>query len=285
MSVVVRVLGPDDVPALESFLLEHRDSSLFLRSNLRTAGIVDRGEPYQGTYAAAFDGDRLVGVAAHCWNDSLVVQAPAAVAIVVREAVRVSGRRIRGIVGPWAQLVAARTALGLDGAATRMCSHDDLFALELAALVVPAPLAEGRVHCRATRADDLDLVTRWRVGYRTELMGGVDGPELRRLARDEIELLHRAGSSFLLENGGAPVAFSAFNARLPDVVQIGGVWTPPALRSRGYARAVVAGSLVAARAEGVTRSILFTGEDNPAAQRAYVALGYRRIGDYGLILF
>ncbi len=285
MSVVVRVLCPGDVPALESFLLAHRDSSLFLRSNVRSGGIVDRGEPYQATYAAAFDGDRIVGVAAHCWNDSLVVQAPAAVEPVVREAVRASGRRIRGLVGPWGQLVAARTALGLDGSATRMCSRDDLFALDLAALVVPAPLAEGRVRCRATRADDLDLVTEWRVGYRTELMGDTDGPELRRLARDDMELMHRAGSSFLLEDGNALVAFSAFNARLPDVVQIGGVWTPPALRSRGYARAAVAGSLVAVRPEGVTRSILFTGEDNPAAQRAYVALGYRRIGEYGLIGF
>jgi predicted GNAT family acetyltransferase len=71
---------------------------------------------------------------------------------------------------------------------------------------------------------------------------------------------------------------------LPDVVQIGGVYTPPALRSRGYARAVVAGSLAAAAAMGVGRSILFTGRDNVAARRAYESIGYRRIGDYGLVV-
>ncbi|MGH7895038.1 MAG: GNAT family N-acetyltransferase, partial [Candidatus Binatia bacterium] len=242
-------------------------------------------EPYHATYAAGFDGDRIVGVAAHCWNDSLVLQAPLAIEPVVREVVRASGRRVRGLVGPWAQLVAARTALGLDDVQCAFSSHDDLYALELDALVVPALLADGRVTCRPTRAADLDLVAAWRVGYRVELMGATDGPVLRGQAREEVELWHRAGSSWVLEDAGASVAFSGFNARLPDVVQVGGVWTPSGLRARGYARAVVAGSLVAARTDGVTRSILFTGQDNEAARRVYLALGYRRIGDYGLALF
>ena len=82
---------------------------------------------------------------------------------------------------------------------------------------------------------------------------------------------------------GAPVAYSAFNARLPEIVQVGGVWTPPDRRGRGYARAVVAGSLLEARAEGVRRAVLFT--SNPMARRAYEALGFRKIGEYGLVIF
>ncbi len=94
-----------------------------------------------------------------------------------------------------------------------------------------------------------------------------------------------AGSAWLVEHHGVPVSFSGFNARLPDVVQIGGVFTPPALRSRGWARAAVASQLAAVIVEGVSRAILFTGEDNPAGQRAYQAIGFRAIGDYGLLLF
>jgi predicted GNAT family acetyltransferase len=74
-----------------------------------------------------------------------------------------------------------------------------------------------------------------------------------------------------------------FNGRLPDAVQIGGVFTPPALRARGFARAVVAGALLAARADGVTRSILFTGRDNAFARSAYLSLGYGIVGDYGIV--
>ena len=32
------------------------------------------------------------------------------------------------------------------------------------------------------------------------------------------------------------------------------------------------------------RSILFTGEDNPAAQRCYMRLGYEVVGDYHLLM-
>jgi predicted GNAT family acetyltransferase len=42
--------------------------------------------------------------------------------------------------------------------------------------------------------------------------------------------------------------------------------------------------LLDARTEGVKKGILFTGEDNIAAQRAYEALGFRCIGDYSIML-
>ncbi len=77
---------------------------------------------------------------------------------------------------------------------------------------------------------------------------------------------------------------SGFNTRIPEAVQVGGVYTPPALRSRGYARCVVAASLLAARDEGAALGVLFTGEDNIPAQRAYIALGFRHVGAFGLTL-
>jgi predicted GNAT family acetyltransferase len=69
---------------------------------------------------------------------------------------------------------------------------------------------------------------------------------------------------------------------LPDIVQLGGIYTPPAFRGRGYAKASVAASLLAARDRGATRAVLFT--SNPSAARSYEAVGFQRLGDYGLIL-
>jgi predicted GNAT family acetyltransferase len=77
---------------------------------------------------------------------------------------------------------------------------------------------------------------------------------------------------------------AGFNARLPDMVQVGGVYTPPEARGRGYARTAVALCLRAARERGVRRAILFTGEDNIPAIRAYRALGFERIGDFAIVL-
>src|SRR5688500_7263677 len=182
---VIRTLGPADLPVLEPFLERHADTSLFFRSNLRTAGIVDRGEPFQATYVGAFD-DELVGVAAHCWNGNVIVQAPAALDAVVRAAVEATGRDVRGIIGPWAQLCAARRALALDERPARMESQDRLFALSLSDLVRPAMLDAPGVQCRPTRADDLDLVTRWRVDYSVEILGAEDGDALRDESRADM---------------------------------------------------------------------------------------------------
>ena len=280
----IRVLGPADVDTLNAFLERHADSSLFLRSNLRTAGIVDRGQPFQATYVGAVDGD-LVGVAAHCWNGNVLVQAPASLEAVVCAAVERTGRHVRGIVGPWAQLCAARRALSMQDRRARMESHDQLFGLALADLVRPPALDAPGVRCRPTRTSDLDLVTRWRVAYSVEILGATENDALRSESRTDMERMHAIGSGWLLEREGTPVAFSGFNARLPDVVQIGGVFTPPAERRRGWARAAVAGSLAAVAAAGVRRAILFTGEENVAALRAYEAIGFRVIGDYACCSF
>jgi RimJ/RimL family protein N-acetyltransferase len=280
----LRLLTAGDEAALDAFLARHPDSSMFLRSNARAAGLVDHGAPLQATYVATYERGAITAVAAHCWNGMVVVQAPTEVASVVRETVRRSGRRVTGFTGPWAHVVAARAALGLGDARATKDSREDLYALELSRLVIPAILASGDAHCRHPDDAELDLLAEWRVSFSVEALAAVDTPELRRACRNDVGLLHARGADWVLYDGATPVAYSAFNAMLPDIVQVGGVWTPPPLRGRGYGRAVVAGSLLAGRKQGVERAVLFADPANPAATRAYLALGFRVVGDYGLVL-
>lgn len=281
------MLSTGDEPALEAFLRPWLESSMFLRANARAAGLVDRGEPLQGTYVAAIDGGEIAGVAAHYWNGMLVLQAPdnRFIEPLARAAIARSARELRGFVGPWSQCRDARSALGLTDRATVLDSREQLYALDLARLRVPEILASGRVSCRRPREDELAILADWRADYSIEALGLSGGPELAATSRVEIGRLHAERSQWVLEDAGRPVSYSAFNARLPDVVQIGGVWTPVELRGRGYGRAVVAGSLLDARAEGVARAVLFTGEENLSARRAYEALGFRVVGDYALVIF
>ena len=283
MTVTVRMLAPGDEPAVAALLAQHADSSLFLRRNLATSGLEDRGARYQGTWAGAFAGTDLVAVAEHTRWGTVLLQAPVHPGAVAREVVRASGRAVRGFVGPWAQTLAAREALGLDHAPMRMESHEGLYAVALDALIVPETLMAEGWRCRRARPDELDLLVRWRVQYNVELNAETDGPGLHEASREEIQDGLDERVSWVLEVRGEPVAYQQFNAVLPDVVQVGGVWTPPALRSRGYARSVVAGSLLAVRADGIERGVLFTGEANLPARRAYTALGFQRIGDWGLL--
>ena len=150
---------------------------------------------------------------------------------------------------------------------------------------MPPALRSGQLRGRRIAAQDVDLLTNWRVAYALEALGAVDSQGLYENCRSQIERALQEETLWGLEEAGQPVACSGFNSMLAEAVQIGGVWTPPAWRGRGYGRAVVAASLLDARATGVARAILFTGDANIPAQKAYLALGFRRVGDYRLLLF
>ena len=79
---------PGGEAAVEQFLLEHADTSMFLRSNLRRAGLLDGGATYEATWFGAVDpAGHLVGVAAHAWNGMILVQADVGLGAAVRAAV------------------------------------------------------------------------------------------------------------------------------------------------------------------------------------------------------
>jgi len=281
----IRILRPTDRTALEDFLAPRLDSSIFLLSNSRRAGFEDRGGRFEGTYFGAFEDARMVGVVAHYWLRNLVLQTPPDyLEALLGAAVAAGVRPIEGLVGPGAQVARAVGILGLADAALQFDDQEGLYALELAALALPPALAAGRVRGRRAERHDLDLVAAWRVAYCVELLNDDDTPQLRDRCRAEMEASLERGDTWVLEDAGRPVAVSSFNAALAEVVQVGGVWTPPEHRGRGYGRAAVAASLRDAAAEGVGRAVLFTGDANVPAIRTYRALGFRRVGDYRVVL-
>ncbi|MBN1877616.1 MAG: GNAT family N-acetyltransferase [Anaerolineae bacterium] len=280
----IRVLVPGDEVALEAFLLPRLASSMFLVGNMRTSGLVDRGKPYQGTYAAAFENGTIVSVVAHFWNQVLIFQAPMYIDALWRTAVAHSKREIKGLIGPNDQVLSVQRVLDIDPAYIQLDQKEKLYSLNLDALHVPEALRTGQVRGRRIDTCDLDLLTEWRVGYSLEALGEQDYPGMRADCHASIKRELQDKRTWVAEVDGYPVATSGFNAMIKEAVQIGGVWTPPELRRRGYGRCAVAASLLDARAEGVKQAILFTDEENVPAQKAYTALGFQHIGDYRLVL-
>lgn len=285
--LTIRRLIRGDEEALDAFLQQHADSSLFLRSNLRAGGIVDEGRPLQASYVAQIEDGRVRGVVAHAWNGNLIFQTPELdwAPELAREAVRASRRPIKGLIGCWAQVSAARAGLGLNGASAFMCSREALLSLPLSSLQVPDPLRRGQWLCRLPIPPEMDLLAVWRRDFQVDTIGEPPFEGMVAECRRSLERHLGEESLFVLVDGQTLASTCTFNARLPDCVQIGGVWTPPELRNRGYARAVVAGALELARDHGVQRAVLFTHEDNRSALKAYRSLGFQSCGDYGLILF
>jgi hypothetical protein len=127
----IRILKPGDETALETFLLSRIESSMFLIGNMRTSGLVDNGQAYTGTYAAAFEGERIVGVVAHWWNQNLTFQAPVHTDALWRAAVEASQRPVSGLIGPNDQVSAAKEALEIDKSRIQLDEVEKLYSLRL----------------------------------------------------------------------------------------------------------------------------------------------------------
>ena len=279
----IRRLQPGDEARLDAFLSSHRDSSMFLRSNARRGGLEYGGLPFEGVYCGALDEGELRAVAAHYWNGMLVMQAPRHAGDLAVACVDASGRTVTGLAGPMAQVPVARAALGLEEAPTKTDGGDWMYGLDLTDLIVPAPLTRGDVTCRPPRPEERERLCEWRIAYDIELLGATDTPEARGYSAAFLDRQIAESNAWVLLDRGQLVSLSGFNATLPDMVQLGGIYTPPEFRGRGYAKAAVAGSLLAARERGASRAVLFT--STASAARSYEGIGFRRAGDYCLVLF
>jgi predicted GNAT family acetyltransferase len=280
----IRVLTAGDRDTLEAFLLPRIETSMFLLSNMRQTGLLDTGYPYSGAYAAAFGGPHVVAVVAHFWNNNLILQAPVHAVPLCRAAIAASGRPLGGLIGPAEQVAQVKAGLQPPAASLQMDDTDKLYRMQLSDLILPEPLRSGQLTGRRATMDDLDVLVPWQVAYGVEALAEEESPDLWAKVREGVTRQVEERRTWVLEKEGELVACSSFNSAIREAVQIGGVWTPPALRSQGYGRAVVAASLLDARAEGVETAILFTAEVNFAAQKAYEALGFQHIGDYSLVL-
>lgn len=283
-TLLVRRLTPDDRPAFDAFLDRHRATSMFLRANAFHSGLVDGSERFQGLYVGAFADNVLTDVAAHYWNGNIILQAPTQPAELALAVARESGRGVDGVLGPWPQVEAAERALDLGRRHLGKMVPEYLYRLDLADLIVPEQLSTGRVVHRHARIDDLAELVPWQREYELHTLGYPDSRIDDATIHDDLARRIAAGTLWVLEEDGRLVSMTAFNAALPDMVQVGGVFTPVELRSRGHGRSAVAGSLLDARADGVVEAILFTETGNHPGQRAYEALGFERIGQYGMVL-
>jgi predicted GNAT family acetyltransferase len=170
---------------------------------------------------------------------------------------------------------AAERVLGFQGDVFQLNRDEPHFSMPLSDLQIPD--TRGLRLAPATEALRETLLE-WRHAYDLEAFGQAD-PE--RVVQS-VDGFIAKDSHRVLMHGDTPVALTGFNARTDTCVQVGGVYTPPALRRQGFARTAVALHLAEARAAGVRDATLFAA--SAGAARVYEGLGFQRIGDYALIL-
>ncbi|MFC4218088.1 GNAT family N-acetyltransferase [Pseudophaeobacter arcticus] len=277
-----------DLAAVQDFLAPRVATSMFLSGNLRDQGLTSaQTAPRAGadhrksmTLWLGEEAGQITGVIGYAAAGYVVFEAPALTQAdypALREAL--FGRPLLGLNGAVDQVAHLVAALDLPCHRAAMDEVEPHYHLALSALTIPS----GAGRLRPALAQDLPQLIQWRMASEVETLGARDSAENRARARVSLQELMAADRLRVLEQDGLAVAMTNFNAALPAIVQVGGVYTPPDLRGRGYARRAVALHLAEARGRGVTEAILFAA--NTAAARAYEAIGFARIGSYRIVNF
>ncbi len=266
---------PADRAAIEAFLHDHAAVSMFPLSNLDLHGMAG-GHPRAMRFWLRWAEGQVSDVLGV--SDEGMVFPVCPTGPWGEIAVILAGQNVIGVIGDAAQVAACRMALGLvdEGA---LDTVEPLYTLPLDALILPDA---GQFVLQPLRESGLKRLTHWRAAFCEEAMGYTPDAAMERAMGDVAEYVERDTHRVLMD-GGTPVAMTGFNAALPQVVQVGGVYTPPENRGRGYARLAVALHLAEARARGVKNAVLSAASQ--AACRAYEAIGFRRTGSFGVLAY
>ena len=158
------------------------------------------------------------------------------------------------------------------GRAARVRREQRIYALEN---VRPAD-ASGAA--REATSDDLGLLRDWIGAFAVETATG--GPRDEMLARMIEGRLRQPTAGFLLwKDGDVPVSLAGWGGPTPSGIRVGPVYTPPELRRRGYASALVAELSSRQLVAGRRFCFLYTDAANPTANRIYSEIGYEHVCD------
>jgi GNAT superfamily N-acetyltransferase len=98
---------------------------------------------------------------------------------------------------------------------------------------------------------------------------------------DPTEFEPPRGEFFVAYLDGEPVACAGWRTHNAGTAELKRMYTSPAARGRGVARAILAEVERSAREHGMRRMILETGAAQPEAISLYQKAGYERIPDFG----
>jgi uncharacterized protein len=227
------------------------------------------GEPY---LAVVVRGETVVAAAIQTPPFRLVlseVDDPEAIDVIVED---VLTRDLPGVTGPAEQTRAFAQAWNARGGPSASLYMSERI-YRLSAVRPPRPVA-GRY--RMAKTADRDLAIEWTEGFMRDAFGEVDPAEV---AADVDRWLARRGRTLYLWDDGDPRSLCGVGGQTPNGTRIGPVYTPTALRGRGYASALVAAVSQAELDAGRRFCFLFTDLANPTANHIYQTIGYEPIRD------
>lgn len=266
---------------LIDFLKKNEEYSLFLLSNLETYGLKLSHDLYSGNFKILRKAEEILAVFCLTKKGTLLVQSvsqndthyQAIIEACLDEKIPISG-----VLGEWNcayvlwNLLKHKNIIQKD----LFIEREILYTLEVASTAyLPDP------HARLLQAMDCDLWITLRENY-TKEMGFPSNTMEEMRAEFVTKVAQKITWGFFLEE--QLVAIADLNACSSDLGQLGGVYTMPEFRKRGFSTRLICHLIQDIKAvHHIRKLIIFTGENNYEARKVYESLNVIPYGYYALL--
>jgi len=281
LSYTVELVTEQSKGELVSFLKTHSDHTLFLLGNLSEHGYKLTDALNSGNFKLIRDSEQIVAAFCLCRRGTLLIHATmekSLFPLVVKSCLD-EGIPLKGVIGEWSlckslweylkeqQLIKTETFI----------SKEVLYRVNLQEHTYPPQSS-----VRLLGPSDYSQWSTLRDAYVKE----------KRLPDSSNEAQKReAFASFVnrkviwgLFLDKKLLSIANLNAHASDLAQLGGVFTDSEYRRKGYSRAVLQQLFNDCKSlHGITKLIIFTGEDNPSARKLYESFGIDQVGHYALL--
>lgn len=265
-----------------AFLNRHEDAAQFLINNLKEHGPCLTEHHNSGNFKIIRDGDKIKGAFCLTRRGNLIAQTEGNFAEEIIRSCAEEPLELKGFIGDWNSV---EPPLKL----YRQQNPNYLPTYESKEILYSYPLKSDDLKLkhdlRVRFLEDRDFL-QWLTfskAYMTEL----HLPDELTDDQKRSDFLKQIKNQIWwgLFDGETLLSRVALNSKGEKIGQVGGVFTPPQLRQKGFAKAAMFHMLKDCRdLHGHTKNILFTGETDFPAQKLYESMGYQRIGSFALVL-
>jgi len=186
-----------------------------------------------------------------------------------------AGHPLPGVTAPAREAVLfAQTWSALTGVTVARQFSQRIY--ELARVVPPARVPSGHLH--QCNEEDLRLAADWIAAFNRDVgQHQVPANPRRYIGPPD------SGLVFWIDE--EPVSMAGYSGPTPSGIRVAAVYTPPALRGRGYASACVAALSRQLLEGGRQRCFLYTDLANPTSNHIYTAIGYEPVCEASVLKF